>query len=354
MKVLVLNRGSSSLKCSIFSFSSLPEDFIKPIWETTNQKDVPKVKEMSINCIGHRIVHGGKKYRDCVLIDLDVKNEIKKLSHLAPLHNLADLQGIKIMEKWFPNTPQFAVFDTAFHHTLSKEVTTYPGPYEWIEMGIERFGFHGISFQYCTKTAYKLLGKDPNKMVICHLGSGASLCAVKNGKSIDTTMGFTPLEGLMMDTRSGTIDPGILLYLLENKGKTPQALSKELYEKSGLLGLSQISGDMRTLLEKKTDPQVKLALDVYLHRLSSMIGAMIASLEGLDTLVFTGGIGENSPFIRNKICHRLKFLGVELSKKPLNGNALLSTPNSKVQVLLIHTQEAFEIARQCFKKTTNL
>jgi acetate kinase len=261
MKILVLNQGSSTIKCSLYVFSKLPNNLELPVWETyiegTNisQKLSTKIKnslypllsEKGIDCIGHRVVHGGKKYRKTIFIDAKVKKYISKLSYLAPSHNLVDVKGINILEKLFPNIPQIAVFDTSFHHTLPKKTTIYPGPYNWTKLGIQRYGFHGISFQYCSKRAAKILKRSPQKMIICHLGSGASLCALKNGVSIDTTMGFTPLEGLVMNTRSGTVDPGILLYLLETKKRTVKQLAQELYEKSGLLGLSGISSDMRNI-----------------------------------------------------------------------------------------------------------
>lgn len=341
MKILVLNQGSSSLKCSIFDFSANPQEYIKPAWETKIEwKNIQEskarklrahLKGKSIDCIGHRIVHGGNKYKKSALIDEHVKKEIWRLSDLAPLHNRADLEGIEILENLFPDKPQIAVFDTAFHHTLPLAAAIYPGPYKWVQMEIQRYGFHGISYQYCSQKAAQMLGKMPERMVICHLGSGASLCAVKKGKSIDTTMGFTPLEGLMMDTRSGTVDPGILLYLL--KKKKVSALSRELYEKSGLLGLSGISSDMRDVLEKAKQGHMRahLAIDVYIHRLTSLIGSMVASLGGLDVLVFTAGIGENAPQVREETTKRLSFLG-------------------PFKVLIIQTQEAFEIARECWKK----
>jgi acetate kinase len=369
MKILVLNRGSSSVKCSLYDFTVFPGHFIEPVWKAeiewknTAKRGSLKLEEKlqsllsdkKIDCIGHRIVHGGKKYKESAVIKPEVKKEIRKLSDLAPLHNLADLEGIQILEKLFPGKPQVAVFDTAFHHTLPDYAKIYPGPYEWFRMGIQRYGFHGTSFQYCSRRTAEILGKEPEKLVICHLGSGASLCAIKKGKSIDTTMGLTPLEGLMMDTRSGTVDPGILLYLLEKKKKTVKILSKELYEKSGLLGLSGISSDMRDILKKASEdsPRASLAIDVYVHRLTSMIGSMVVSLGGLDTLVFTAGIGENASLIREQVCGRLSFLGIDLSKhpkKPVKGDHAISSPGSKVKVLVIHTQEAFEIARECWNK----
>lgn len=356
MKILVLNRGSSSIKCSLYEFSSFPREFVQPLWEenidSLNLQKIRCLSKEKIDCIGHRIVHGGRKFQTSVRITSRVKNEIRKLADLAPLHNLADLEGIAFMEHLFPNVPQIAVFDTAFHHTLPLKTALYPGPYRWYEEGIQRYGFHGMSFQYCSKKASEIIGKKIGKIVICHLGSGASLCAVRNGKSVDTTMGFTPLEGLMMDTRSGTVDPGILLYLLKHKQKTVDTLSRELYEKSGLLGLSGFSSDMREVLANATKGRAKLAVDVYVHRLTSLIGSMVASLSGIDALVFTAGIGENAPLIRKRVCKNLSFLGIELSdqKNQRGGkDAVLSGKRSKVDVLLIHTQEAFEIARECWR-----
>ena len=364
MKILVLNRGSSSIKCCIYDFANFPDKLVDPIWEDKIEWKNIQVKgsikkelksllsDKEIHCIGHRIVHGGKKYQTSVLIDNEVKKEIRKLADLAPLHNLADLEGIEILEQLFPNIPQVAVFDTAFHHTMPTYAAIYPGPYKWFEEGIQRFGFHGTSFQYCSRRAKELLGEESPRLVICHLGSGASLCAVKNGKSMNTTMGFTPLEGLMMDTRSGTVDPGILLYL--SKDKTLDELSKELYEESGLLGISGISSDMRDILDKASqgNERARLTIDIYVHRLVSMIGSMIATLGGIDALVFTGGIGENALAIRQQVCDSLAFLSIHLSKHQSNGpeDLVLSSSDSRVKVLLIHTQEAFEIARECWQK----
>jgi acetate kinase len=357
MKILVLNRGSSSIKWCLYAFSKFPDRYEEPLFEKISEEsgleNLPSLMlDHEIDCIGHRIVHGGDKYATSVFIDSDVKGDIRNLADLAPLHNLADLEGIEALEKLFPGKPQIAVFDTAFHHALPEAAKIYPGPYEWVEMGIRRYGFHGTSFQYCTRRAQEMLGQTPHRMVICHLGSGASLCAVKEGKSIDTTMGFTPLEGLMMDTRSGTIDPGILLYL--SKHKKVEDLSAELYEKSGLLGLSGISSDMRVILKKvqEGDLRAKMTLDVYVHRLLALIGSMIASLGGIDTLVFTAGIGENTPLIRQRVCDQLSFLGINLTKQGSQPreDAILSSASSKVNVLVIHTREAFEIARECWIK----
>lgn len=363
MKILVLNRGSSSIKCGLYELTNISDQPVDPLWEKKiewkniwNQGSIQNelaalLKNQTFDCIGHRIVHGGKKYRTSVRIDFEVKKEIRKLSELAPLHNLADLEGIEILEKLYPKIPQAAVFDTAFHHTIPSSAAIYPGPYEWVGEGIQRYGFHGTSFQYCARRAEGLLKHSISKMVICHLGSGASLCAVKEGKSVDTTMGFTPLEGLMMDTRSGTVDPGILLHLL--KKMTPDQLAKVLNEQSGLLGLSGISSDMRDILEKREEGNARalLSIDVYVHRLAGMIGSMAVSLGGMDVLVFTAGIGENASQIREKVSDKLSFLGVRLSKEQENSreDRLISSSESKVKVLVIHTREAFEIARECFQ-----
>lgn len=395
VKILVLNRGSSSIKCTLYDFEAAPDKPLPPIWEahlqwknsfeeatlkikTTKDERSEKVRERSaaqalpslirslvegpcailtsldeIQVIGHRFVHGGIEFKESARIDAKVKEKILQLSDLAPLHNLPELQAVEIFEKLFGNTPQIAVFDTAFHQTLPEAAAIYPGPYAWYEQGIKRYGFHGISFQYCARRAQEMLGKKAKKVLICHLGAGASLCAVNEGKSIDTTMGFSTLEGLMMDTRSGSIDPGILLYLQEKKMKSAKELSQELYKKSGLLGVSGVSSDMRDILDKHRQghKRATIALEVYLHRLYALIGSMVASLQGLDLLIFTAGIGENAVLVREKVCDHFSFLGIKLDKRK---NAKISTKDrdlsargSKIKLLVIHTQEAFEIAREC-------
>jgi len=404
VKIFVLNRGSSSIKCDVYEFVNLPHKPIQPLWKARLQwknsfeeatlkikndkgeEYVEKIRERSagqalpylikflvegkvailtslkeIEMIGHRIVHGGREFKKSVPIDTKVKEKILQLSELAPLHNLPELQGIEILEKFFRGVPQVAVFDTAFHHSLPKKAAIYPGPYEWYEQGIQRYGFHGISFQYCAKRAGEILKQDlrSRKTVICHLGSGASLCAVKEGKSVDTTMGFTPLEGLMMDTRSGSIDPGIILYLQDKKKKSSKEVAHELYKKSGLFGVSGASSDMRDILEKseRGNPRATLALDIYIHRLNACIGSMIASLQGLDVLIFAAGIGENASFIREKVCENFSFLDLKLdrAKNQLSStkDRDLSARGSKVKLLVIHTEEAFEIARECWEEWTN-
>lgn len=397
MNIFVLNCGSSSIKCNLYQFRNSLSDlaweaqiqwknfFENPTLLIKNAKGMQHsqaVKEKTlalalehlisllfqgktaalnsldeINAIGHRVVHGGQWFTGSVVITPEVKEKIRNLSELAPLHNLSELEGIEILEKLFSKVPHVAVFDTAFHHTLPKSTQIYPGPYRWYEKGIRRYGFHGMSFQYCTRRTAEILAKDSKhlRMVICHLGSGASLCAVKEGKSIDTTMGFTPLDGLMMDTRCGSIDPGIILYFLEKEKKSKEEISTELYKNSGLLGLSGISSDMRDIIEKSLEghTQASLAFDVYLHRLNSLLGSMIASLQGVDAIVFTAGIGENAALLRKKVCENFSFLGVKLDQVrnecSHQEDCMLSTSDSRVHILLIHTQEALEIAMECLK-----
>lgn len=391
MKIFVLNNGSSSMKCSLYDFKNLPSELQVPIWQAHAQwgsaieqpfvrvqkgQNEPYKKSLSslsctdilkevlttlspeeilaIDVIGHRIVHGGREYTKSAYVTEAVKATIAHLGELAPLHNAADLEGIMAFEKILPNVPQVAVFDTSFHHTLPLAAKLYPGPYAWYEEGICRYGFHGTSFQYCSRKVGAA-----HRMVICHLGSGASLCAVRDGKSIDTTMGFTPLDGLMMDTRSGSVDPGILLYVLKQNTVTPENLYEQLYRKSGLLGISGSTSDMRDIIEmSQHNERARLAFDMYIHRLVSLVGSMIASLQGLDVLVFTAGIGENASLVRQKVCESLSFLGLKLDQvkndMPHKEDCDLSGKGSTIKVLLIHTQEAFEIARECWLVTKSI
>jgi acetate kinase len=260
--------------------------------------------------------------------------------------------------------PQVAVFDTGFHHHMPLAAATYPGPYEWFEQGIRRYGFHGINHQYCAERTAELLGKDLNslKLVTCHLGNGCSLAAIREGRSVDTTMGFTPLEGLMMGTRSGSVDPGVLTYLMRRRHFLDEQLDDVLNKKSGLLGISGVSSDMREVLDARkngNDParmgRAKLALDMYVHRLQSGIGAMIAVLGGIDALVFTAGVGENSPEVRAAACDNFAFLGLRLdheknAQSPMDADKDrdISTLDSTVRVLIIRAQEDWMIARACW------
>ncbi len=313
-----------------------------------------------IDVVGHRVVHGGAQLFEPAAITATVKSAIEHASVFAPLHNRAELQGMEIVAKLLGAVPQVAVFDTGFHHSMPLAAKTYPGPYEWFEQGIRRYGYHGINHQYCAQRAAQLLDKnlDSLRLVTCHLGSGCSLAAISGGRSVDTTMGFTPLEGLMMGTRSGSVDPGILTYLMREKKLSGQRLDEVLNQESGLLGVSGISSDMREILaaSKNGDEpaklaRAKLALDIYIHRLRSGIGAMIAVLGGADALIFTAGVGENSPEVRAAVCDNLAFLGLALDREKnaqIYADADVSAPDALVRVLVIHAQEDWMIARECW------
>jgi acetate kinase len=302
-------------------------------------------------------VHGGQDYSRPVQITDEVKAEIARLSFLAPAHNPANLQGIETLESLLgAGIPQVAVFDTAFHSQLPDAAALYPVPYDWVEQGIRRYGFHGISHEYCAQRVAQLLDRDLNslRLITCHLGNGCSLAAIAQGKSIDTTMGFTPLEGLMMGTRSGSVDPGVLIHLIRQQGYTADQLDQALNRESGLKGLSGISGDLRavTAAINGGNQRAQLALDVYIHRLRSLIGSMLASLGGLDALVFTAGVGENSPLVRAAACEAFEFLGLKLDlelneSRPVDQD--IATPDSAIRVFVIHTQEDWAIAKSCYQ-----
>lgn len=396
MKILVLNSGSSSQKSALFELErDLPPGPVPPLWEGKLQWDGDKEELHILNrsgrevqmagktgvhraavaamlenlwsgptavlkshaeiaIVGHRIVHGGPKLTDPVRVTPVVKQEIENVSAIAPLHNQAGLEGIELTEKLFPNVPQIAVFDTGFHRTLPDAAKIYAVPYKWYEQGIRRYGFHGINHEYCVHRAAKLLHRDLRslKIVTCHLGNGCSLCAIDGGKSVDTTMGFTPLEGLMMGTRSGSVDPGILTHVLETQNLDATKLDRVLNHESGLLGVSGVSSDMRDVLAaaREGNARAKLAFDIFIHRLQSEIGAMAASLGGLDVLVFTAGIGENSLEVRHAACTKLEFLGValdDLANAGLEPDCEISRESSRVRVLVIRAQEDWAIAKKC-------
>ena len=309
-----------------------------------------------IDVVGHRIVHGGKNFDKATAITPEVKSAIASMSAFAPLHNRAELQGIEIIEKRIGPVLQVAAFDTGFHSRLPEPAAVYPGPYEWLAQGIRRYGFHGINHQYCAERTAQLLGKDlpALKLVTCHLGNGCSLAAIRGGRSIDTTMGFTPLEGLMMGTRSGSVDPGILTYLVRQGQLTGQQLDDLLNSKSGLWGISGISSDMRQIVAamKNGHPRAKLAFEIFVHRLQSGIGAMMAVLGGIDALVFTAGIGENSPEVRVAACANLGFLGLKLDaakNAQSSADQEISLPDSAVRILIVRAQEDWAIARDCWR-----
>jgi acetate kinase len=311
-------------------------------------------KPALIHLLGHRVVHGGTKFVEPIEITADVRSQLQALSELAPEHNPINLQGIDAATEMFPDVPQVAVFDTAFHSSMPPAAVVYGTPYNWFEeLGIRRFGFHGISHQYAAERCLQLLPilAEDFRLIVCHLGNGASLCAVQDGKSIDTTMGYTPLEGVVMGSRSGSIDPGIVLHLLRMNKYSVEQLDQILNHESGLKGISGISNDLRDILSamEQGNERAQLAFDVYIHSLCRAIGQMLASLGGVRCLAFTGGVGEHQPIVREAVCEQLQFLNVELDDIANYASApdsLLSTPNSALPVVLIKSRETYEIARQ--------
>lgn len=334
MNILVVNAGSSSIKFALFGEEKTP------IWSAEGQFDqLSNLPNLPIEVIGHRVVHGGEKFRKPTYLTKKVEEEIHELCYLAPLHNPICLNGIKQTRRLFPEARHFAVFDTAFHAHIPDVACTYALPLEWREKGIRKYGFHGISYAYIASQI------ESEKCVVCHLGSGASLCALLNGKSIDTTMGFSPLDGLVMGTRCGALDPSVVIHLMMHEKLFPSKIEHLLNFESGLLGLSGISADMRHI-EESQDHHARFALELFTYRFKQQLGQMIAALDGLDTLVFTAGIGENSPTIRKRLLP--SYLGIELDEKANNKNApLISTPNSKVKVEVIPTHEEWQIAKLC-------
>lgn len=403
VKILVLNAGSSSQKSRLYELGdSLPASAPTPLWEgnadwtkepsaadltikTASGKTVHKTLPVSsrqavleemlktawsgetqvlqapaeISLVGHRVVHGGSFYRESTRITPEVKATIQQLASFAPLHNPANLAGITAIEHLLGSVPQIAVFDTAFHRSLPLERSVYPGPYAWFEQGIRRYGFHGISHRYCSERITQLLGGDRAdlRIVNCHLGNGCSLAAIEGGYSVDTTMGFTPLEGLMMGSRSGTVDPSILLYLQREHNYSAQQLDTILNQESGLLGISGVSSDMRQVLHavNEGNERAKLAFAMYIYRIRFFIGAMLTSLGGLDVLSFTGGVGENAPTIRAAACEAFRFLHLKLDPSKNAASPVdrdIATTDSEVRVFVIHTEEDWEIAKECWKLAT--
>jgi acetate kinase len=305
-----------------------------------------------VGAVAHRVVHGGPQYADAVKINDEVEKEIDRLGALSPLHNPVQLQGIRAAKKKFGSAvPQVAVFDTAFHQSLPREAKTYAGPFSWIKEGIVRYGFHGSSFRYATNRLIDILGSSTDRrLVLCHLGGGCSLAAVLGGKSIDTTMGFSPLDGIAMCTRSGAIDPGILIYLLQ-KGMKAEDLDRLLNGQSGLSGLAGLPGDTRIIIPEaeKGNERARLALEVFVHRLRAGIGSMVASLGGCDVLAFTDVIGESEPSLRAAACQPFSCLGLKLNRQrngQAKGDTEISTDDSKVRVFVIESQESWQIAQE--------
>jgi acetate kinase len=366
MRILVLNGGSSSFKCALYDLAgeAFPITLAAPEWKETIEwagEDLgvmlDKVirKADAVDIVGHRIVHGGEDHRASTRITDQVRSAIAAQVELAPAHNRFELEAIDAVARTFGSTvAQAAVFDTAFHSTMEPSAYVYPGPYEWLTSeGIRRYGFHGISFQYSRERAAEMLGGLPSRILVCHLGSGASLCAIRDGKSVDTTMGFTPLEGLMMGARSGSLDPGILIYLLRHRGYAADDLDRILNRESGLLGVSGVSSDMRAIQKAIAvgNARAQLAFDIYIHRLTREAGAMIGVLGGLDALVFTGGVGVNFPVVREELCSHFAFLGLLIDPQrnaSAKSDVNVAATNSSVSILVIQAQEEWEIARECW------
>lgn len=390
MNVLVLNCGSSSVKYKLFQMPEgkvlaqggveklgLSDSFLKlklPSGEkVVLEKDMPEhtvaidfilktitgseygcIKSLSeIDAVGHRLVHGGDKFSESVVITDAVVESVKQCIDLAPLHNPSTLKGVAAVTELIPGVPQVGVFDTAFPQTMPQRAFMYALPYEYYEKyGVRRYGFHGTSHRFVSKRACEFLGLDYNKarIITAHIGNGASMCAIKEGKCIDTTMGLTPTEGLMMGTRVGDVDPGALVFIGEKEGLSMAQLSEVINKKSGVLGVSGVSSDMREIEEaiSQGNERAKLALEMYDYRIKKYVGAFTAAMGGLDLLIFTGGVGENQTTTREYVCEDMQYMGIEIDKelnaKVHGDEALLSTKESKVKVVVIPTDEELMIA----------
>ena len=393
MNILVLNCGSSSAKYKLIETKEnktlaeggvekigLPDGFIKLKFDDGSKKNIdlgltdhkgaikaildalvhPEygcIKDLKeIDAVGHRVVHGGEKFSRSVLITDEVKDMIRECYGIAPLHNPVNMAGIEAIEAVLPGVPQVAVFDTAFHQTMPKKAYMYALPMEYYTQDhVRRYGFHGTSHRFIAKRVCDMLGTTPEgkRIICCHIGNGASISAIKDGKSIDTTMGLTPTEGLMMGTRSGDVDPGALLFLMEKYNLSPKEMLNIINKKSGVLGITGVSSDMRDVVdaaEKDNDERAQLALDMYELRILKTIGAYAAELNGVDIIAFTGGVGENQYQTRKRVCRQLSYLGVKIDEE-LNDTLWrgkegeISTPDSKVKVVVVMTDEEYMIAR---------
>ena len=394
MKTLVINCGSSSLKYQLIDMSTeecMVQGLVERIGiegslltqkvegkdkyiintEIKDHKEAIRlvlealidsvhgvIKSMDeISAVGHRVVHGGEKYSDSVLINDEVLQSIKDCIVLAPLHNPPNVIGIEACKELMPNTPMVAVFDTAFHQTMPKHAYICPLPYELYEKyGVRKYGFHGTSHKYVSHKVAEVIGKDINnlKIITCHLGNGCSLSAVKNGKSVDTSMGFTPLAGVMMGTRSGSIDPSVISFLIEQHGYTIEEVDELLNKKSGVLGISGVSSDFRDVLAagEKGHERAKLALEIFYYKVRTQIAAYAGAMGGVDVIVFTAGIGENSSITRKEILNGLEFFGFTINdeKNELRGQIQeISNEDSRVKVYVVPTNEELMIARDTAK-----
>ena len=391
MKILVLNCGSSSVKYKLIDTTAdktlaeggvekigLDDGFLKfkandgtkKIIELGNTdhkgsvmailKNLTDAKEGcisnfdEIDAVGHRLVHGGEKFSKSVKIDDQVIAMVKECYPLAPLHNPANITGVEAILSILPNVPQVGVFDTAFHQTMPAKSFMYALPYKFYkEDGVRRYGFHGTSHRYVSARVCEILGVDPKeqKIITCHVGNGGSITAIVGGKSVDTSMGLTPTEGLMMGTRVGDIDPGAITFLMKKHNLTADDIQRIINKESGVAGVSEISSDMREIeaADKEGNPRAQLALAMYEQRITKYIGAYAAEMGGVDIIVFTGGVGENQTGLRGNVCRPLKFMGVEINEelnaKTRGTETIISTPESKVKVVVVPTDEEMMIAR---------
>ncbi|MDA1477609.1 acetate kinase [Bacillus changyiensis] len=390
-KIIAINAGSSSLKFQLFEMPSekvLTKGLVERIGldngiftisvndekniETTDIANhsiavkmlLNKLTELGIikdlneiDGIGHRVVHGGEKFSDSVVLTDETIHEIEDISDLAPLHNPANIVGIKAFKEVLPDVPAVAVFDTAFHQTMPEQSYLYSLPYEYYEkLGIRKYGFHGTSHKYVTERAAELLGRPLQelRLISCHLGNGASIAAVEGGKSIDTSMGFTPLAGVAMGTRSGNIDPALIPFIMEKTGQSADEVLNMLNKKSGLLGVSGFSSDLRDIVEaaNKGNDRAEIALEVFASKIHKYIGSYAARMSGVDAIIFTAGIGENSVEVRERVLHGLEFMGVywDPALNHVRGKeAYISYPHSPVKVLIIPTNEEVMIARDVIR-----
>lgn len=349
MSILVVNAGSRTLKLSLFD-GEAKELLSGASYESEKASLSEFASKAPIEVVGHRFVHGGTKFRSPGQINEKVISELKEVSQLAPLHNPPSLKALQQAREAFPEAVHVAVFDTAFFSDLPERAVIYPLPYEWSQRwGIRRFGFHGINHQYCAMRAVEMV-PSASRLIICHLGGGCSASAIRDGKPIATTMGFTPMEGLMMSTRSGSIDPGIMIHLVKKSGLTIEQIERSLNYESGLLGVSGVSADYRQIEDAaaKGNARAKLALDLFEDRVLSAIGSLSALLGGVDAIAFTGGIGENRAPLRSAVCRRLSWLGVQIdSERNEHGppDLDIAAKESAVRVLAIRAREDLLIAR---------
>ena len=393
MLVLVLNAGSSSLKYQLMNPETTEVLAVglaerigidgKLIHEVNDKKtkldiDLPTHKEAiekvleilvsgedkvidsinEISAVGHRVVHGGEFFNESVIVNDDVINKLESIIPLAPLHNPANILGIKISQQIMPTKPNVAVFDTAFHQTMPASSFMYAIPYEdYKEYGIRKYGFHGTSHYYVSNEAKKMLNKENSKIIVCHLGNGSSICAVKDGKSIDTSMGLTPLEGLIMGTRSGDLDPAVISFLMEKKGMSANEVNNYLNKKSGLLGISGISSDLREIIGacEAGNERAKTCVDMKTNRIKKYICSYAGVLGGVDAICFTAGIGENSDLVRQNVCSGLEFMGIEIDEeknKMRSSEAReINKDSSKVKIYVIPTNEELVIATDTYRLT---